>query len=178
VPKLSEKRKELLTAMMKEAIYDAAVAVLGKHGVGGMTMDRVAAAANLAKGSLYNYFDDKQDLLRFVYGKIIDPVSEAIAETAGEPLPAAQKLESILHTLFDHFRQHRRLLSLFLGDDAARAIIEPARKCGGGPAAFGRGFLARHRRAELPRSGPRSGRAALAGRRERDFFTAFGWPAG
>jgi AcrR family transcriptional regulator len=130
VPKLSEKRKELLTAMMKEAIYDAAVAVLGKHGVGGMTMDRVAAAANLAKGSLYNYFDDKQDLLRFVYGKIIDPVSEAIAETAGEPLPAAQKLESILHTLFDHFRQHRRLLSLFLGDDAARAIIEPARKCG------------------------------------------------
>lgn len=130
MPRLSEKRKQLLTAMMKEAIYDAAVAVLSKHGVSGMTMDRVAAAANLAKGSLYNYFDDKQDLLRFVYGKIMDPVSRSIAETAGKPLAAAEKLELIVRTLFDHFRQHRRLLSLFLENDAARAIVEPTRKGG------------------------------------------------
>ncbi len=130
MPKLSEKRKELLNAMMKEAIYDAAVAVLRERGVNGITMERVAAAANLAKGSLYNYFDDKQDLLRFVYGKIMDPVSLAIAATAGGTLTAPQKLESILHTLFDHFGRHRGLLSLLLKDEATRAIVEPTKQSG------------------------------------------------
>ena len=56
MPKLSATRKELLTTMMKEAIFEAATSVLCAHGVSGMTMDRVAAAAGLAKGSLYNYF--------------------------------------------------------------------------------------------------------------------------
>ena len=130
MPKLSEKRKELLNAMMKEAIYDAAVSVLREHGVNGMTMDRVAAAANLAKGSLYNYFRDKQELLRFVYGKIVDPMSRAIAETAADSLSAPQKLETILRTLFDHLGRHRGVLSLLLKDEATRAIVEPTKQSG------------------------------------------------
>jgi len=46
MPRLSSTRKELVTAMMKEAISEAAVSVLAEHGVDGMTMDRVAAAAD------------------------------------------------------------------------------------------------------------------------------------
>ena len=33
--RLSERRKELLTAMMQNAIYEAAVAVLTEHGISG-----------------------------------------------------------------------------------------------------------------------------------------------
>jgi AcrR family transcriptional regulator len=130
MPKLSEKRKEMLNVMMKEAIYVAAVTVLRDHGVSGMTMDRVAAAANLAKGSLYNYFDDKQDLLRFIYGKIIDPMNQAIAETAANASSAPQKLEEILHILFDHLGRHRGVLSLLLKNEAARAIVESTKQSG------------------------------------------------
>lgn len=130
MPKLSEKRKELLTAMMKEAIYNASIAVVREHGVGGMTMDRVATAANLAKGSLYNYFHDKQDLLRFVYGKIFAPINQVIAETAAASMPAPQKLEAILSTLFNHFGQHCGVISLLLADERARVIVEPTKQTG------------------------------------------------
>jgi AcrR family transcriptional regulator len=130
MPKLSQKRKELLNAMMKEAIYDAAVSVLREHGVNGMTMDRVAATANLAKGSLYNYFRDKQELLRFVYEKIVDPISQAIAETAVASLTAPQKLETILRTLFEHLGRHHGVLSLLLKDEPTRAIVEPRKQSG------------------------------------------------
>jgi AcrR family transcriptional regulator len=54
--RLSERRKELLNSMMQNAIHSAAVAVLTEHGIGGMTMDRVAEKAEVAKGSLYKYF--------------------------------------------------------------------------------------------------------------------------
>jgi AcrR family transcriptional regulator len=130
MPKLSVNRKELLNVMMKEAIYDATVSVLHEHGVSGMTMDRVASAAHLAKGSLYNYFHDKKDLLHFVYSKIVDPILWAIAETAGDLLSAPQKLETILRTLFGHLSRHRGVLSLLLNDDPTRAIVESTKQSG------------------------------------------------
>jgi len=51
---LAERRKELVTGLMKDAIYAAAVEILTKQGVDGLTMDRVAETAGVAKGSLYN----------------------------------------------------------------------------------------------------------------------------
>jgi AcrR family transcriptional regulator len=49
--RLAERRKELLDSMMREAVYEGAVAVLTQFGLNGTTMDRVAAAAGIAKGS-------------------------------------------------------------------------------------------------------------------------------
>ena len=61
MPRLSKTGKEMLTAMMKESIFEAATAVLSEHGVDGTTMNRVAEAADLAKSSLYDYFPSKED---------------------------------------------------------------------------------------------------------------------
>lgn len=124
--RLSSARKELLTAMMKEAIYEAAVAVLAEHGAAGMTMERVAAAANLAKGSLYSYFDSKQDLLQFVHGKVIEPIQKSVEDLLHGDLPALGKLETILRMIFDHTAKHQELFRLLLSDDDARLLLSPA----------------------------------------------------
>jgi AcrR family transcriptional regulator len=124
MPKLSTQRKEMLTRMMKEAIFEAATLVLSEHGASGLTMDRVAAAAGLAKGSLYNYFRSKEDLLRFVYSRIIEPIAEAVTAIAQGSLPAMEKLEAMLRTLFEHISQHRGVLSLLMRDDAGRNAKE------------------------------------------------------
>ena len=49
MPKLTAIRKQALDDIMKEAIFEATVAVLGQHGVEGMTMDRVATAAGVRR---------------------------------------------------------------------------------------------------------------------------------
>ncbi len=125
MPRLSSTRKELLTAMMKEAIYEAAVSVLAEHGAAGMTMDRVAAAASLAKGSLYSYFESKQELLQFVHSKVIEPIQTAVEELLHKEMPVLDKLEAVLHVVFDQTAKHQELFSLFLNDDDARLILEP-----------------------------------------------------
>jgi AcrR family transcriptional regulator len=127
MPRLSSTRKELLTALMKDAIHDAAVSVLAEHGMDGMTMDRVAAAANLAKGSLYSYFDSKQDLLRFVHAKLVDPILESADDIVRSELPAAEKLHSILHIVFDQLAKHCGLFNLLLQDDI-RMLLEPTKQ--------------------------------------------------
>ena len=66
MPRLTAIRKQALDEMMKNALFEASVAVLSEHGAEGMTMDRVALAASMAKGSLYRYFRSKQELLESI----------------------------------------------------------------------------------------------------------------
>lgn len=119
MPGLRSERKELLTVVMREAIYEAAVSVLAEHGVTGMAMDRVAAAADLAKGSLYQYLTDEEDLLQFTYTKAFEPLLTAAEEVYRTSLPAPEKREAILRPVFGNLAKHRELFSLLLKDDAA-----------------------------------------------------------
>ena len=90
--RLVERRKDLVATMMKDGIYEAAVQVLMQHGADGLTMDRVAEAAGVAKGSLYNYFRSKQDLVRFIHEKIVEPAKSFVLEMQRSPMPAIEKL--------------------------------------------------------------------------------------
>jgi AcrR family transcriptional regulator len=101
--------------------------VLGQHGVEGMTMDRVAAAANLAKGSLYCYFESKQELLEFVHMRIVEPIAKSSDDVLHSSLPPAEKLEAMLRIVFDHLGRHHGLFRILLLDDA-RLLLRPSRR--------------------------------------------------
>ena len=91
MPRLSKARKELLTTMMKESIFEAATSVLCEHGVDGTTMNRVAEAAELAKSSLYDYFPSKDELLEFVSDRLAGALPAGRrGNPAGRPARAAE----------------------------------------------------------------------------------------
>lgn len=49
--------------IVKRRLYEAAVAVVGEHGYAGATVSRITALAQVAQGTFYNYFPNRQDLL-------------------------------------------------------------------------------------------------------------------
>lgn len=117
---LAERRKELLDSMMKDAVYEGAVAVLTKYGLQGTTMDRVAAASGMAKGSLYNCFRSKQELLEFVHERVVAPLREAIDEVVDGSLGAAEKLTSITRMWREYLVQHQAVFEFLINDQAAK----------------------------------------------------------
>ncbi len=125
--RLSKARKACVTAMMKDTIFEAASSVLEQHGASGLTMDRVATTAELATASLYNYFHDKDDLLRFIYARLVEPFFLAIEEIAGADLPAPQKLERILRTALEHSHQHKGLIRLLVESNQESHVRRSAR---------------------------------------------------
>jgi AcrR family transcriptional regulator len=129
VPRLTAIRKQALDDVMKKALFEATVAVLSEHGVDGMTMDRVAAVAGVAKGSLYHYFDSKRDLLEFVYSKTIDPIFHDLEETVASGRPAIDKLAGHLRTLLEHVAKHVRVFKLLFEDDAAHGLLQSSERC-------------------------------------------------
>jgi AcrR family transcriptional regulator len=127
MPRLSKARKALLNTMMKETIFEAATTVLCEHGVNGTTMNRVAEAANLAKSSLYDYFENKDDLLQFFNARLVEPCFQAIEEISNTDLPAPQKLERILRTAWEYSVKDKGLIRLLVGADQSDQIRKNTR---------------------------------------------------
>lgn len=127
MPRLSKTRKALLNTMMKESIFEATTAVLCKHGVEGTTMNRVAEAASLSKSSLYDYFQNKDDLLAFVSDRIIGPFLKMLEELVPARLPAPQKLEAILRHALDDSTKHKAIIRLLAKSDPNMRVKRSAR---------------------------------------------------
>ena len=108
--KLTDKRKTVLEAMMKEAIYEATEHILIHYGLEGLTMDRVAEAAEIAKGTLYNYFKDKDALLTYVYAKIAEPFIRESLEVRKSHTPPEKKLRAMAESMFRGLEHHRNVL--------------------------------------------------------------------
>ena len=89
--RLSKARKACVTTMMKDTIFEAASSLLEQHGSDALTMNQVATKVGFATASLYNYFQDKDDLLHFCYSRLVEPCLQAIEEAAGADLPATAK---------------------------------------------------------------------------------------
>ena len=122
--RLTAHRKSLLTNLMKDAVYDATVQVLTSHGADGLTMERVAVAAGMAKGNLYNYFDSKLSLLQFVYERAYEPIRQGLDRITATAVPAADKLESIARMYFEYVGEHRGLFRFLLNDDSVRGLLK------------------------------------------------------
>ena len=128
VPRLTAIRKQALDDLMKKALFDATVTVLCEHGAKGLTMDRVAFAAGVAKGSLYHYFRSKRNLVEFVYAKTIDPLFQDLEELIASDRPAVEKLSRHVHALLEHVAAYAQVFKLLFEDDTAHGLLQSSER--------------------------------------------------
>jgi AcrR family transcriptional regulator len=110
---LAAQRKRLADSIMRDAIYDGVMEVLGEHGLAGATMDRIAATVGVAKGSLYNHFRGKDDLLAFVHDRTIRPLLESTEQVVTTDLAAADKIEAMIRNWQRYVGEHRATFQIF-----------------------------------------------------------------
>jgi len=88
-------RRERERTARREAILDAAQELIAEQGYHGMRMDGVAEAAELSKGTLYLYFENKDALCAAVATRLIDtllPILERSVENTPTGLDACAAL--------------------------------------------------------------------------------------
>jgi TetR/AcrR family fatty acid metabolism transcriptional regulator len=98
-----------MAVMTKEAVLkeyrvrelmESARRVIGRHGFEGTTIDRVAEDARVAKGTIYLYFSNKEDLL---HAAVFEGLRAMIDETlrSDQPdLPPLERLRAFVKTQF------------------------------------------------------------------------------
>jgi AcrR family transcriptional regulator len=59
----STNRRERKKAAVRSQILDTAIQLFTQHGIDAVTVDQIADAADIGKGTVYNYFTTKEDIV-------------------------------------------------------------------------------------------------------------------
>ncbi len=100
------------TTERREGILDAAAEVFDRQGYAATTMEEVASAAGISKGSIYNYFQSKSDLFAHLLTRALEPETADAAGILRRSGPATKRIEALIDMWFsrmDHYKELGRL---------------------------------------------------------------------
>lgn len=124
-------RRERERLQRRREILDAARAVFAEKGYSNATLDEVAQRAEYAKGTIYNYFASKDDLLLAIFDDLYDDLNAIIEARFSPSSMEGRSLEEVFHgfvrAYMEHFFQHRELF-LILVKEAYRMVFSDDRE--------------------------------------------------
>lgn len=98
----------------REEILTAAVNLFHEQGYAGTSMQDIADAVGLLKGSLYYYISSKEELLYEIHERFMAVILEkAATREAGRELSPRQRLEGIITDLLELIRDYRAYVEVF-----------------------------------------------------------------
>jgi AcrR family transcriptional regulator len=117
-PKTSRRAKRTAGGQVKrqrdEEVLDAAARIFHERGYASATVQDIADAMGILKGSLYYYIDSKEDLLYRLMTEIHDGVDEGLAATlAVDGLSAAERLELYVRTEVAYTARNLEKVSIY-----------------------------------------------------------------
>lgn len=96
----------------RQDILLAARQVFARRGYEPATLEAVAREAGLAKGTLYLYFKNKEDLYFHTAVHVLESLQSSILEAAERSSGVLERLRAIALGQFDFFLRHRETLQL------------------------------------------------------------------
>ncbi|MFZ5449046.1 MAG: TetR/AcrR family transcriptional regulator [Thermodesulfobacteriota bacterium] len=100
----------------QERVLDAALAEFAEQGYQAASLNRVVAKAGIAKGSLYQYFPNKEGIFNYIFQHALQVVRRTLTTVKEETLEENffDRLEKSLFAGVRFSRQHPRIFSLYL----------------------------------------------------------------
>jgi AcrR family transcriptional regulator len=107
-------RRERERLARRKDILEAARAVFAEKGFDEATLDDVAVRAEFGKGTLYNYFENKEALFASV---LEDSFEEAMVEVRGalaKEIPIGEKIDGFVRGMLTYFYTHLESVQLMM----------------------------------------------------------------
>lgn len=92
----------------RELILEAALKVFSRRGFAQATIQDIAAEADIGKGTIYEYFRSKDDIIRNSWTAFMHLMGSQLEEILAAPLSSSEKLRNVLAAF----------LEIIYGDDA------------------------------------------------------------
>src|SRR5262245_17561894 len=98
----------------RERILTEAIALFAERGIESVTVDEIAAAADIGKGTVYNYFKAKEDIIvAFLLDADREPLA-AMPRLAAEAASAADALDAACWSLLENKAEYHGFVRAFL----------------------------------------------------------------
>jgi AcrR family transcriptional regulator len=119
-------RERADAARNRAKVLAAAAELFDRHGVSNVSMDAIAAAAGVGKGTLFRRFGDRSGLALALLDEHERDLQERVLRgppPLGPGAPPAERLEAFLHAIVDMLDRHAELLlAAELGAPHARFV--------------------------------------------------------
>ena len=105
------------TVSKKQAILEAAARVFAAKEFHQVLIDDVAAEAGVGKGTIYRYFETKEDLYFDTVLDVLDHLERLLVSTLPEETSPTRRLERIAREILQLAWQRRHLFTLLQADE-------------------------------------------------------------
>jgi AcrR family transcriptional regulator len=118
-----EQRRRRHQRFSREQFLDAAEEIFGRKGYHETTLKEVAELAEFSVGSVYSFFENKEDLFRQIFQRrgeqFMPEIREVLSGTDADPLAALHRLVDFE---VDWFRRHPHFGRLYLRNTSATLL--------------------------------------------------------
>lgn len=98
----------------RRAILDSAIRIFARHGFAAARIRDIAAAAGVAEGTIYLYFEGKEDLLLTAFREAVREHCEAIRSVLSAELPFVERVERFVRLQFERIEAEPALAAVLL----------------------------------------------------------------
>ncbi|MDQ4049179.1 MAG: TetR/AcrR family transcriptional regulator [Actinomycetota bacterium] len=124
MPRLWEETIDAHRRAVGEAILDITASLVATNGLRSVTMSQIAGEAGIGRATLYKYFPDVEAILLAWHERQVGAHLQQLAELAGGPGDAAERLEAVLeaYARIQHEHHGTEIAALLhRGEHVARA---------------------------------------------------------
>jgi len=113
----------------KQLIIEAATKSFSLFGYKATTMDQVAKIANVGKGTIYTFFNNKEELLSEIVRSLIKEMKATAEAAIQEDLSFFENVNLAIYELLKYRKQHQLTIKLFqeereIGTPAVKEMID------------------------------------------------------
>jgi TetR/AcrR family transcriptional regulator len=109
-------RREREKLRQRQEILATALDLFARKGYHSVSMHEIAAQAEFAIGTLYKFFQNKEDLYKALVLEQCDRFEDALVLAIEQPDDEVEKLRNYVRTKTERFRRHLPFVRLFLAE--------------------------------------------------------------
>jgi AcrR family transcriptional regulator len=113
-------RRDRKKAVTRAQIVQVGIELFSKHGIEAVTVDQIADAADVGKGTLYNYFQTKEDIVVAFMVDLERKVQARVRRAVSKPGSAEAVLTAFIRQQFRLKKAYHAFVRVFL----ARMLLE------------------------------------------------------
>lgn len=102
----------------RDGLLEAAEKVFAEKGIDGARIEDIAARADVAVGTIYNYFGDSTELLQALIGQrrtdLLTRLDEAMADAKRRRAPWSGQLEAFIQVTLECMRDHHPFYAILM----------------------------------------------------------------
>lgn len=110
---MAKSKEDVVQEFRVQSIQEAAIRVISRKGMASATMQEIAEEAGVAKGTIYLYFRDREELVEKTFETAIGELHKRIDAALDAEGSFAQRLRAVITAKLSFFNENREFFRLY-----------------------------------------------------------------